>query len=961
MVFPRLDGRTSGDHRVEGDGAFDRSALSLWHRIEEGQPLDALGPFCREQIARADAAGNRAVREVLTHVHHLIVRLEGGTPRFAGANGDAGAVEQSLGIIAAAGHPAGVAFARLMRQVGAYVFGRYDEADREGQAALGLRPAIAGSRVEATQAYFSGLIAAARYPTAPAHEQAHLRTTIAGAIATLHGLRDGAPAYFACRHALLLAEQARINGWDVPAMRHYEQAIEASRAGGFVAHESLACERAGIYYDGLGLPSHAATYLEAASAGYTRWGAHGLVRRLIERWPTLAVQTDGVPDSGVGRRAASSLLDLPDVIKASQAVSSEMVLDRLIEKLLGIVLVLAGAQRALLLQPRLGEIRIEAEATSAREIVDVRVVHLAASAEFLPESVVRYVVRTCETVIVDDATASDLFASDDYVKRHRVRSVLCLPLRKRDEVVAVLYLENNLTSGAFTKDRIAILEVLASQAAISLENARLFADLNEERGRLQAVIQRVPAGLVIADAASRRVVAVNDQASAILQPLGPITRADGWPLDRSLSHGEVIAGEEIELSRADGTRGWISLSSTPVKDTEGRITGGVAILQDITDRKEKEEALRVSEERFSKAFHNNPTPMVVISTVTWNFVDANDAFALLLGLPRAEILRQPIAASGAWLLAPLQQSNEMVSAGLVFHNQEISAIIKPGDVRHLLVSSEGIRFGNEDGLLATFVDLTERKRIDEQLRQSLKMDAIGNLAGGVAHDFNNLLTAINGYSELLLHSLDPEHPHHGFAKAIHTAGERAAGLTRKLLAFSRLETVQARVLDLNALVGDMEGMLRRLIEEDAQLATRLSPDIASIRADPTEVEQILVNLVLNARDAMPEGGRVRVETSGVEAVGEEGETILRPVAGPLVVLSVTDNGMGMSPETCSKIFEPFFTTKEVGKGTGLGLAVVYGIVKKMGGGLSVASEPGRRTTFHVYFPVSPPVEGAAAS
>ncbi|HEY0706462.1 MAG TPA: ATP-binding protein, partial [Polyangia bacterium] len=273
--------------------------------------------------------------------------------------------------------------------------------------------------------------------------------------------------------------------------------------------------------------------------------------------------------------------------------------------------------------------------------------------------------------------------------------------------------------------------------------------------------------------------------------------------------------------------------------------------------------------------------------------------------------------------------------------------------------TEGIRFGNEECLLATLVDLTERKRIDEQLRQSQKMDAIGNLAGGVAHDFNNLLTAINGYSQILVQSLDPEHPHHGFAQSIQTAGERAAGLTRKLLAFSRKETMQVRDVDLNELVSDMEGMLRRLIEEEAQLVTRLEPGVAMISADPSEVEQILVNLVLNARDAMPEGGRVRVETAhavigedSANTNGDGAEAILSPAAGRYVVLSVTDNGMGMSPETRSKIFEPFFTTKEVGKGTGLGLAVVYGIVKKMGGGLAVASEPGRRTTFRVQFPVA---------
>ncbi|HEY0715956.1 MAG TPA: GAF domain-containing protein, partial [Polyangia bacterium] len=587
MVFPRLDGSTGSDRRADGE-AFDRTALSLWRRIEEGHPLDVLDAICRDQIDRTAAADNRAISEVLGHLQRFLRSLLGHD--HASTTGfDGPSVAESLSIIAAAGQPAGVAFVHLVRQVNAYVLGQPAEAHREGVAARPLRPAIAGSRIEAAQAYYQGLIAADLHATASASERDVLRGEIAEAIERLHGLRDSAPTYFAARHALLQAEQARVDGHDVSAMRLFDQAIEASRAAGFSAHESLACERAGRYYDGLGLALHAATYLEAARAGYRRWGARALVRRLDEAWPALAQENPEAADPAVARPVASSLLDLPGVIKASQTVSSEVVLERLIEKLLGIVIELAGAQRGLLLQPRVGEVCVEAEAIATRDFVDVKIVRAPVTAALVPETVIRYVLRTRETVIVDDAASSDLFAGDEYIKRQQVRSILCLPLRKRDQIVGVLYLENNLTPGAFTKDRISILDVLASQAAISLENARLFADLNEERSRLKAVIQQVPAGLVIADAASRQVVAINDQANNILKPLGPITRTDGWPLDRSLNHGEVVASEEIELSRADGTRRWIALSATPVKDADGRISGGVAILQDITDRKEKEE------------------------------------------------------------------------------------------------------------------------------------------------------------------------------------------------------------------------------------------------------------------------------------------------------------------------------------------------------------------------------------
>jgi two-component system cell cycle sensor histidine kinase/response regulator CckA len=362
------------------------------------------------------------------------------------------------------------------------------------------------------------------------------------------------------------------------------------------------------------------------------------------------------------------------------------------------------------------------------------------------------------------------------------------------------------------------------------------------------------------------------------------------------------------------------------------------------------EALRRSEERYRLLFNSNPHPMWVFDEKTLGFLAVNEAACRHYGYSREEFLGmtiQEIRPADDVSATPEQLAKEDETdqdAGISRHRT------KTGSVIQVEITSHSLLFDGREAQVVLATDVTARHEMELQLRQAQKMEAIGQLAGGIAHDFNNILTAILGYSDLLTTAVGEKSPLMPSIEEIKKSGERAASLTRQLLAFSRRQVLEPKVLDVNALVSNLEKMLHRLIGEDVRLVTVLDPTVGRVRADAGQIEQVVMNLAINARDAMAKGGKLTIETSDVELDETYAREHVSVRAGRYVMLAVTDTGTGMSAETTSHIFEPFFTTKEQGKGTGLGLATVYGIVRQSGGYVWVYSELNRGTTFKVYLP-----------
>ena len=420
------------------------------------------------------------------------------------------------------------------------------------------------------------------------------------------------------------------------------------------------------------------------------------------------------------------------------------------------------------------------------------------------------------------------------------------------------------------------------------------------------------------------------------------------------SHNKALAGKtphsiKHRIVRSDGEIRTVHERAIVIFDETGKPVRMVGTVQDITEQEVIQETLRESEEKYRTLF-DNAADAIVISDEEGNFLEVNRVACERFGYSKEEFTHMTLADinTSEYIDSIPEKIKQIKEKGQAFF--ETQAVRRDGTTFPTEVSSVKFSYRGKPAILSVSRDITPRKQLESQLLQSQKMEAIGQLAGGVAHDFNNLLTAIMGYSGMLKLKADLDKKHMNYLDEIIRSSERASSLTSQLLAFSRKQVLQPKIINANTLVANIEKMLCRLIGEDVDLSTVLDPELGVIKADPGQIEQVIMNLAVNARDAMLKGGKLTIETCNIYQDKEYCKAHTAASPGWYVMLTISDTGHGMDEETKKHIFEPFFTTKAKGQGTGLGLATVYGIVKQSGGYIWVYSEPDRGTTFKVYFP-----------
>ncbi|HSF06203.1 MAG TPA: GAF domain-containing protein, partial [Methylomirabilota bacterium] len=597
---------------------------------------------------------------------------------------------------------------------------------------------------------------------------------------------------------------------------------------------------------------------------------------------------------------------------------------------------------------------------------------------------------TSENVVADQRLSFTPEAREA-VEQSALRAGLAIPLVTEHAVVGALAVAD-VEGRVFSAEELALAQAFADQAALVLENARLY---EETQARLRQTETLLAVGRAVG-----ATLDLTETTRRVARELGRALDADTVSVWRASDDGQTLqplAGYHVPPHLLEELRGysmplrghafveeawrdrravWAAEASFDPRVDRGMIarfpcrtllfvpmtvdasaTGGLLAVWWQHPRELGAEDLRLAEGIANQAamaaqnsrlfaleraaqqtlrvlFDDAPLPMCVFASDTLEILDVNAAAVARYGYSREEFLR--LRATDLQYAEDGASADRGPRSGPGRHLTRERAVIDVEVVAHPVV------FSGRAARLVAVIDVTarnraetERRRLEEQLRQAQKMEAVGRLAGGVAHDFNNLLTVVRGRSQLLLRRLAPDDPLRQTIETIDRTAEQAVGLTSRLLAFSRRQTPQPRVIDLNAVVGGVETMLRRVIGEDIELVMTLDPTTGDVRADPAQLEQVIVSLAVNARDAMPQGGRLTIETS---------------TSGSHAVLSVADTGVGMSPEVQARLFEPFFTTKERGKGTGLGLATVYGIVNQAGGHITVGSEPGRGSVFMISLP-----------
>ncbi len=677
--------------------------------------------------------------------------------------------------------------------------------------------------------YYAALTLAALYDNASAGDKEAWRGLL-----TKHQeqLAEWAESYrptFADKLALVSAEIARIEGRELDAERLYEQALRAARDHGFIQKEAIVCEVAARFHRARGFEIFADAYLRKARDCYLRWGADGKVRQLDQLYPQLAAPEG----QGSAATVSSSVqqLDVASVVKASQALSSEIILPKLIEQLMTIAIENAGADRGLLMLPSGDEYLIQAEARATGDQIQVTMRQDPITPNTCPESIVRYVIRTRESVILDDASRPNLFSADEYLRGQRSKSILCLPLIKQQQLSGILLLENALTSHAFTPARIAVLELLAAQAAISLENTRLYSDLGEREAKVRRLVDANIIGILIIDLAGR-IIEAND---AFLRMLG-------------YEREDLVSGRMR----------WTELTPPEWRAADAK----------RLDQVRSTPTLQPFEKEY---FHRNGGRVPV-----------------LVGVARIE--------------------------------------------------------GTSNQAVTFVIDLTDRKRAEAELAHAGRVATMGQLTASIGHEVNQPIAALLTNAETAARWLDRQPPNLEKARAlidrIISDGKRTADIVNRIRDFSKKGATQQAALDINQAILEITTLTRSVISEHRVVASmRLSEGLPQIFGDKIQLQQVVLNLIMNAIEAMSEVG------AGARAM----LISTREVDQVSVMVEVSDSGPGLTAASLARLFEPFYTTKS--SGLGMGLSICRTIVDAHGGRLWATPNEPRGAVFRMSLPI----------
>lgn len=677
--------------------------------------------------------------------------------------------------------------------------------------------------------YYSALAMASLYENASAGEKRTWDDLLAVHLEQLREWAEIYPPTFGDRHALLAAEIARIEGRDAAAMHLYERAISSARDQGFVQNEGLAYELAAGFYNARGSETSANAHLHKARRCYLRWGAHGKTAQLDRLYPHLAAP-EGQHDAAIVGSPVQHL-DAASVVIASQALSSEIELPRLIERLMKTLIENAGADRGLLILPSGDEYLIQAEARASADQIDVMMRQEPITPITCPESLVRYVIRTRESVILDDASKPNLFSVDDYLRKRQSKSILCVPLIKQGELTGILLLENALTSHAFTPARITVLEMLAAQAAISLENTRLYSDLQEREAKVRRLVDSNIIGICIFD-------------------------LDGPILEANEAFLQIVGyNREVVIS---GSLSWSSLTPAEWRGADERALADMA------------------------------------STGTCRPYEKD--------LVRKDNSLVPVLVGGATF----------------------------DELRH-----QGVAF---------VLDLTERKRAEAEVVHANRVATMGQLAASIVHEVNQPIAATLMNAGTAMRLLDRQPPNLEGAKyaidRIIRDGKRTADIVSRIRDFSRNAPARKEDLDVNEAILEIAALARIPMSERGVLQKmQLAEGLPHILGDRVQLQQVILNLIMNAIEAMSEVGQglreLLIRTSKAEPDG--------------VLVAVSDTGPGLSQANPDSIFEAFYTTKS--SGLGMGLPICRSIVEAHGGRLWATPNKPRGAVFCVMLPI----------